>query len=39
MSLRRGCEERAVERVVGVMGKEDGVGCDKVGAVISTIGV
>ena len=39
MSLSRGCVERAVEWVVGVMGNEDGVGCVRVGALISTIGV
>ena len=39
MSLSKGCEERAVECIVGVMGKVDGVGCGKVGALISTIGV
>ena len=39
MSFSKGCEERAVECVVGVMGKEDGVGCGRVGALISTIGV
>ena len=39
MSLSKGCEESAVECVVGVMENEEGVWCGKVGALISTIGV
>lgn len=39
MSLSRGCEVRAVEWSVGVMGKVECVGYDKVGAVISIRGI